>query len=95
MPIGGRVNKGCAVIMHGDFWSEATFFFPFRRNAGDNKAHASIPKTSDLRVKGCSAINRCISGSLFLGLGWEWFLRILFCLPPPLSVGAGLGNRAN
>ena len=30
----------------------------------------------------------------FLGLGWGWFLRILSCLPPPLSVGAGLGNRA-
>ena len=29
-----------------------------------------------------------------LGLGWRWFSRILSCLPPPLSVGAGLSNRA-
>ena len=30
----------------------------------------------------------------FLGLGWGWPLRILSCLPHPLSVGAGLGNGA-
>ena len=29
----------------------------------------------------------------FLGLGWGWFLRILSFLPPPPSVGVGLGNR--
>ena len=30
----------------------------------------------------------------FLGLGWGWSLRILSRLPTPLSVGAGLGDRA-
>ena len=43
----------------------------------------------------CSWVVRLLPGIyfIFLGLGWEWFSRNMSCVPPPLSVGAGLGCR--